>query len=350
MIKFSKPRYRKPGFRVALGAVLLAALVLLMGVFTRLTDAGLGCPDWPGCYGHILWPIDGAEIKQAEQLYPNSIVEPAKAWMEMLHRYLSAMLGMLVIALAIISWRRREMEEYPFRLPTLILFLVVWQSLFGMWSVTLKLLPQVVTFHLLVGMTTFSLLWLLALRLGSRPWPVTYVANCQLQRIKPWLVIMLGLLFVQIALGGWTSSNYAAFACGDFPTCQNQWWPEMDFKNGFDVAQSVGPNYLGGKLETEARVAIHVTHRIGGLVLAILTVIIGATLLRVKNNQVRVLALTMLMLMAVELLLGVANNLLMAPMVTALLHHLFSALLLLVLVTLVTGIWTAKPEYQRQES
>ena len=350
MIKFSKPRYRKAGFGVALVAVFLAALVLLMGVFTRLSDAGLGCPDWPGCYGHMLWPSDVAEIGQAEQLYPNSLVEPAKAWLEMLHRYLAAILGLLVIALAIISWRRRELEEYPFRLPTLILFLVVWQALFGMWSVTLKLLPQVVTLHLLVGMTTFSLLWLLALRLGSRPWPVTSVANHQLQRIKPWLMTLLGLVFVQIALGGWTSSNYAAFACGDFPTCQSQWWPEMDFKNGFDLTQVVGPSYLGGKLETEARVAIHVTHRIGGLVLAVLAVIIGTALLRVKNNQVRLLALTMLMLMAVELLLGVANNLLMAPMLTALLHHLFSALLLLVLVTLVAGIWTVKPEYQRQES
>ncbi len=350
MMTFSKPRYRKAGFKLALAAVLVAALVLLLGVFTRLTDAGLGCPDWPGCYGHILWPSDGPEIVQAELLYPNSIVEPAKAWLEMSHRYLAAILGVLTIALAIISWRRREMEEYPFRLPTLILFLVVWQSLFGMWSVTLKLLPQVVTFHLVAGMTTFSLLWLLALRLGSRPWPITYIAYRQLQQIKPWLIAMLVLLFVQIALGGWTSSNYAAFACGDFPTCQQQWWPEMDFKSGFDLAQSVGPNYLGGKLETEARVAIHVTHRIGGLVLAVLAVIIGTALLRVKNNQVRLLALTMLMLMAVELLLGVANNLLMAPMLTALLHHLFSALLLIVLVTLVTGIWTAKPEYQRRES
>ncbi|WP_461482232.1 COX15/CtaA family protein, partial [Porticoccus sp.] len=312
MIRFSKPRYRKAGFRLALVAALLAALVLLLGVFARLTDAGLGCPDWPACYGHMLWPSGAADIAQAEKLYPDSPFEPGKAWVEMLHRYTAAALGLLVIALAIISWRRREMEEYPFRLPTLILFLVVWQAFFGMWSVTLKLLPQVVTFHLVAGMTTFSLLWLLALRLGSRPWQVSPTATRQLHRLKPWLILMLVALFVQIALGGWTSANYAAFACGDFPTCQQQWWPEMDFRGGFDLAQSVGPNYLGGKLETEARMAIHVTHRIGGVVLGLLAVIICGALLRVKNNQVRLLALTMVMLMATELLLGVANNLLMA--------------------------------------
>jgi len=350
MIRFSKPRYRKAGFKLALMATLLAALVLLLGVFTRLTDAGLGCPDWPSCYGHTFWPGSPEEIAEAERRFPGTKFEPGKAWLEMLHRYAAALLGLMAVALAVISWRRREREDYPFRLPTLILFLLVWQAFFGMWSVTLKLLPQVVTFHLVAGMTTFSLLWLLALRLGSRPWQLGEVAERQLARFKPWLVVLLGALLLQIALGGWTSANYAAFACGDFPTCQGQWWPEMDFKNGFDFTQEVSPSYLGGKLETEARVAIHVTHRLVGLVLAVLTFIIAGALLWVKNNQVRVLAMTLVMLMAVELLLGLANNLLMAPMLTALLHHLFSALLLLVLVALMTGIWTAKPEYQRRES
>lgn len=350
MIRFSKRRYRKAGFGLALAATLMAALVLLLGVFTRLSDAGLGCPDWPGCYGHTLWPSSVEEIRAAEGLFPGSFVDSGKIWLEMLHRYSAAVLGLMAIGLAVISWRRREIEDYPFRLPTLILFLVVWQALFGMWAVTLKLLPQVVTFHLLTGMVTFSLLWLLALRLGSRPWQVSGAAAQQLARLKPWLILVLSALLLQIALGGWTSANYAAFACGDFPTCQGEWLPEMDFKSGFDLTQAVGPNYLGGKLETEARVAIHVTHRFVGLVLALLTVIIACALLRVKNNQVRLLALTMLMLMGVEVMLGVANNLLMAPMLTALLHHLFSALLLLVLVALMTGIWTAMPMYQERES
>jgi cytochrome c oxidase assembly protein subunit 15 len=350
MIRFSKPRYRKAGFHLALWATALAAVVLLLGVYTRLNDAGLGCPDWPGCYGYMLWPSDAGEIAQAEKMYPQSAVEAGKAWLEMLHRYLAAALGALVIALAIISWRRREVEDYPFRLPTLILFLVVWQSFFGMWSVTLKLLPQVVTFHLLAGMITFALLWVLALRLGSRPWQIDMDAQRQLQGLRPWLVVLVIGLLLQIALGGWTSSNYAAFACSDFPTCQNEWWPEMDFKNGFDLMQAVGPNYLGGRLETEARVAIHVTHRLGGLVFAVLTFIIGGALMRVKNNQVRLLTTTLLMLVGGEILLGVANNLLMAPMLTALLHHLFSALILLVLATLVTGIWMARPDYATQES
>ena len=185
MIRFSKPRYRKAGFKLALMATLLAALVLLLGVFTRLTDAGLGCPDWPSCYGHTLWPGSPEEIAEAEHRFPGTKFEPGKAWLEMLHRYAAALLGLMAVALAVISWRRREREDYPFRLPTLILFLLVWQAFFGMWSGTLKLLPQVVTFHLVAGMTTFSLLWLLALRLGSRPWQLGEVAERQLARFKP---------------------------------------------------------------------------------------------------------------------------------------------------------------------
>lgn len=342
MIRFSKPKHQKAGFSLALVATVVAALVLLLGVLTRLSDAGLGCEGWPSCYGSSL---QAGSMETA----PESVLT-STAEIEIFHRYLAAVLGLMVIMLAIISWRRREMEEYPFRLPTLILFLVAWQAVFGMWSVTLKLLPQVVTFHLIAGMVTFSLIWLLTLRLGSRPWELNEKADLQLQRLKPWLLVLMAALLLQIGLGGWTSANYAAFACSDFPTCQGEWWPDMDFRQGFDFTQPVGPSYLGGKLETEARVAIHVTHRIAGLVLAVLTVIIATPLLRIKNSQVRVLTATFVMLMLTELLLGVANNLLMAPMLTALLHHLISALLLLVLVALMTGIWLAKPRYQRQES
>jgi len=342
MIKFSKPKHQKAGFSLAFVATVVAALVLLLGVLTRLSDAGLGCEGWPSCYGSSL---QAGSMDTA----PESVLT-STAQIEIFHRYLAAVLGLMVIMLAIISWRRREMEEYPFRLPTLILFLVAWQAVFGMWSVTLKLLPQVVTFHLIAGMVTFSLIWLLTLRLGSRPWELNEKTDLQLQRLRPWLLVLMAALLLQIGLGGWTSANYAAFACSDFPTCQGEWWPDMDFRQGFDFTQPVGPSYLGGKLETEARVAIHVTHRIAGLVLAVLTVIIATPLLRIKNSQVRVLTTTFVMLMLTELLLGVANNLLMAPMLTALLHHLISALLLLVLVALMTGIWLAKPRYQRQES
>ena len=342
MIRFSKPKHQKAGFSLALAATVVAALVLLLGVLTRLSDAGLGCEGWPSCYGASLQA--GSMDKAPESVLTST------AQIEIFHRYLAAVLGLMVIMLAIISWRRREMEEYPFRLPTLILFLVAWQAVFGMWSVTLKLLPQVVTCHLIAGLVTFSLIWLLTLRLGSRPWELNEKTDLQLQRLKPWLLVLMSALLLQIGLGGWTSANYAAFACSDFPTCQGEWWPDMDFRQGFDFTQPVGPSYLGGKLETEARVAIHVTHRIAGLVLAVLTVIIATPLLRIKNSQVRVLTTTFVMLMLTELLLGVANNLLMAPMLTALLHHLISALLLLVLVALMTGIWLAKPRYQRQES
>jgi cytochrome c oxidase assembly protein subunit 15 len=247
-------------------------VVLLLGVFTRLTDAGLSCPAWPGCYGHFSWLSNADAIARAERLYPDNLIEHQKTMVDMAHRYAAGFLGLLAVALAVISWLRREEEGYPFRLPTFILFLVVWQSLFGMWSVTLKLWPQIVTLHLLTGMVTCSLLWLLTLRLSGREWRLAPEVMDKLGSVKSWLLVVITVVLLQIILGGWTSANYAAFACIEFPTCQGEWWPEMDFKNGFDLTQTIGPNYLGGKLESEARVAIHVMHRLGGLMLALLII------------------------------------------------------------------------------
>jgi heme a synthase len=347
---FNTPKFQKPGFRLALVASLLAIIVVLLGTFTRLVDAGLGCPDWPGCYGKILWVNGADEISQAEALYPESPVEVDKAWLEMAHRFLAGALGLIIVSLAVMSWRQRDNENMPFRLPTFILFLVAWQVLFGMWTVTLRLWPQVVTAHMLAGIATFSLLWLLTLRLDDQRWKMPAEVMGRLTQIKPWIVGAIVIIGIQILLGGWTSSNYAAFACLDFPTCQSQWWPEMDLKNGFNLLQSTGPNYLGGVLESDARVAIHVIHRVGALVTSIYLLILCGFLLSIRDRRTRRMALIIFTVLFMQLAFAVGNIALMAPLITAMTHTTGSVVLLLTLVTLATKVWTAKQEYKRSES
>ncbi len=332
----------KPGFRLAVTATCLALVVVGLGAFTRLRDAGLGCPDWPGCYGHLLWPNADHEIAAAERRFPDAPVATDKTWPEMVHRYFAGTLGLTILALAVIGWRRRREPGYPFRLPLLLGFLVVWQALFGMWTVTLKLWPQVVTLHLLGGISILALLWLLTLRLHGRTWTAGGAAARRLTRLKPWVMVGMVAVLCQIALGGWISSNYAALACGDFPTCHGQWWPAMDFGRGFDLFQEVGPNYLGGLLENEARTAIHVAHRLGAGVVALLSLGLIGALLAIPWESARRLALVLGAALALQIGLGVGNVLLALPLPVAVAHNLGAALVLLVLVTLATRVWTLR--------
>ncbi|MGI9292687.1 MAG: COX15/CtaA family protein, partial [Pseudomonadales bacterium] len=218
----------KPTYRLALLSTLFSFAVIMLGAFTRLADAGLGCPDWPGCYGHLLWPDTAAEVSAAEALFPDAPVEHDKTWPEMVHRYLASTLGLLAIALLIGAWRHRSVTQ-PLKLPLLLLGIVILQGLFGMWTVTLKLWPQVVTAHLLGGFSTAALFYLLTLRLQNSNWRGDSASMNTLRQFKPLVLFCLLVVFLQITLGGWTTSNYAAVACPDFPTCQNEWLPTMDF-------------------------------------------------------------------------------------------------------------------------
>ena len=222
-------------------STIVAFCVVILGAYVRLSDAGLGCPDWPGCYGQLLGVPDSAEeIEQARQNYPQSRVDTAKAWKEVLHRYLAAALGLLILALAALAIINRRHSRQPLALPLLLTVLVIFQGLLGMWTVTLLLKPVVVTAHLLGGFFTLALLWHLALpefRIG-----VLSARRCRLR--FAWGAI--GVLIAQIALGGWTASNYAALACTDFPTCQQQWWPPMNFADAFQPSSEIGTNYEYG--------------------------------------------------------------------------------------------------------
>ncbi|MDM3870814.1 COX15/CtaA family protein [Porticoccus sp. W117] len=324
-----------PGYRLALAATLLAVVVVVLGAFTRLVDAGLGCPDWPGCYGQLIWPDTPEEIARAEAAFPDSPVDNSKTWPEMVHRYCATLLGMVIIGLVMVAFRaRKTLPDYPLKHCIGLLLLVICQGAFGAWTVTLKLWPQVVTAHLLGGFAVLSMLWLLVLRLRNQRWTLNTNESDRLHSLRPWLVGAILVVVGQIALGGWTSSNYAAIACTDFPTCQGHWLPPMDFAQAFDLTQDIGPNYLGGVMDNDARVTIHYSHRIGALLVTAYLLVFCGALLRAKVTAAKPFALAILGALALQVTLGISNVLYIVPLPVAVAHNAGGALLLLTLVTL----------------
>ncbi len=321
--------------RLALAAALLAVVVVSLGAYTRLSDAGLGCPDWPGCYGHLTVPRSADDVRRAEAAYPERPVEPAKAWIEMVHRYFAGALGLVIAAIAVLAWRRRAAPAQGVALPTGLLALVVFQALLGMWTVTLLLKPVVVMGHLLGGFTTLLLLWWLALRNTPLVPPGPPAGGW----LRGWTVAALAVVYLQVALGGWTAANYAALACTDLPTCHGRWWPEMDFREAFVLWRGLGTDYEFGVLDHPARTAIHVTHRLGAVVtLVVVGGLALAALARAAAPARRAAAVVGLLLLG-QAGLGVANVLLSLPLPVAVAHNAGGALLLLALATLLHTLY-----------
>lgn len=315
--------------RLAQFAVALTLVVVVLGAYVRLSDAGLGCPDWPGCYGYMMVTKAVANEPIAAQAFPERPLEADKAWKEMVHRYAAGLLGLVVFTLAWLAWRRRRDPTVPLKLPLFIAALIVFQALLGMWTVTLLLKPVIVMLHLLGGFATLTLLWILVLRRSGLP--AVRVPGA----LRATAAAALLVLVTQIALGGWTSANYAALACPDFPTCQTQWWPEMDFREAFVPWRGIGVDYEGGVLENDARVAIHMTHRMGALLTTFLLALLAFLVLRGQGGALRTAGWVMLGLLAVQVSLGLANVLLSLPLGVAVAHNGVAALLLLSLVTLI---------------
>lgn len=319
--------------RLLLISALLALSVIVLGAYVRLSDAGLGCPDWPGCYGQLDVPQGERQIARANAAYPERPVEVGKAWKEMVHRYLAGVLGLFIVGLAVIAWRRRLQPGQPVFLPLLLVALVVFQALLGMWTVTLLLKPVVVMAHLLGGLTTLALLWWLVLRYGD--YLPTVPITAKIEALKPWVLIGLVLVIGQVTLGGWTSANYAALACPDFPTCQTRWWPPMDFQEAFILWRGTGVSYEGGVLDNDARVTIHMMHRVGAVLLVLY---LGWLTVRVfvnaANGLLRYTALLTGLLVVIQVALGVANVVLALPLPVAVAHNGVAALLILALVSL----------------
>lgn len=354
---------------------LIATLaVIVLGAFTRLADAGLGCPDWPTCYGHLWVPQSADDIASANQAFPDTPVHTGKTWPEQFHRILASSLGLLCLvilfhvvryfparqwslqvgllallilatlarvfvgsqldillilmvlayfgSLAAVPWQSKGLN---LRLPLFVAGWVVLQGLFGMWTVTLKLWPQVVTLHLLGGFTLLSVLWWQSLRLTK------INMTGLIAPVRKLAIAGLVVVIVQIMLGGWTTSNYAALACPDMPLCQGQVWPNPDFAEGFNILQHIGPNYLGGQMDSGGRVAIHLAHRIGAITVTVVLAWLAIALYRLRSTK---LALGLATVLTIQVSLGISNIAFFLPLPVAVLHNLFGALLLLTLITI----------------
>ena len=364
--------------RLAWMAVLLALAIVVFGAFVRLSNAGLSCPDWPTCYGRAAWPTQEHEIAQANATFERA-VETGKAWREQFHRHLAASLGLLILVLSLIAARRRPLgtgsiivgatlvgasiplyigQHYvpaavlalaaelillvgvvrtpggdASRLATVTLMVVVFQAVLGMWTVTWLLKPVVVMAHLLGGLATFSLLTWLAWSTT----PGTGLVQAVAPKLRRMLWIGLGLLIAQIALGGWTSSNYAALACGsDFPKCLGEWWPAHDFREAFVLWRGIGVDYEGGVLDGPARVAIQLSHRL-------LAVLVFGHLLVVSLRMLRTPGLVFCgallgLLLLAQVALGIGNVLYSLPLWVATAHTAGAALLLFVIVGLLARL------------
>lgn len=310
-------------------SLLLAFVVVALGAYVRLSDAGLGCPDWPGCYGHLLGVPDTHEEKaQAALTFPQQPVDSAKAWKEMAHRYLASTLGLFILALFALSLGLRLRRAWH----TTLLLLVIAQGLLGMLTVTLNLKPLVVTAHLLGGMTTLALLvGLNYLQKNDHSHLRSQYTDVSLAS-KTVSVVALLLVLLQIALGGWVSSNYAALACQDFPTCQGQWLPMHDVEQAFTLHRHLGYTSTETLLPLTALQTIHQVHRLGALILSVFVVILAVML--APHAGWRHWSRGLWFLLLLQLSLGVANVLASLPLPLAVAHNVGAALLLSLLVSI----------------
>ena len=307
--------------RLALAGALLAAAVVVLGAWVRLTDAGLGCPDWPGCYGHI---------------YPETTHEFSKALHEMIHRYFASTLGLIIISLLIWAvWNRKERQQ-PLTAVALLFIIVCLQGALGAFTVTKLLTPLIVTAHLLGGLTTLGILWWLSLT------PEVRELSAREAGLRSYALLGLAALLLQISLGGWTSSNYAAAACPDLPTCQSSWWPHMDFRDAFVLWRGLGIDYEGGVLANPARIAIHVTHRIGAIVAGSILIIVGCLCAAAARSR-RLTAAGSLLALAVVLQIGIGVAMVHFgfPLPLATLHNAGAAFLVISMVTVLRALWPA---------
>jgi len=298
-------------------AVVWVFVVIMLGAYARLTNAGLSCPDWPGCYGHFM-------VTQGTQM-------AHKAWSEMVHRYVAGGLGLFIFIITLFSALVAVQRGVSFLVVgALLMLLVIYQVLLGMWTVTLQLLPLIVTQHLVTGMTVLSLLWYLHLKSSPR-WHQSKPVN--ISCFKPWAVIALLLLGCQITLGAWTSTNYTVLSCEGFPVCEAMHW---DFRHAFDLLSPIGVNYQGGTLNDAARMTIQMVHRIGAFVLSGYLILLSIFILAKLKNAflIRTAAYATLLFLFLQLTLGILLVSLRCPVAIGIMHNVGAALLLIMVVTL----------------
>lgn len=318
--------------RLAWIAAASALLIIVFGAFVRLSNAGLSCPDWPTCYGKLTWPTQIHDVATANQAFPDRPVETDKAWREQVHRMLVGGLSLLTLGLGIWAFvRRRDLGRLAI-VPWVACVVIVFQALLGMWTVTLKLLPLVVTSHLIGGLTLFALLAYTALRLTVRA-----AGDQSTVVLKRMVALGIVLLACQIFLGGWTSANYAALACGlDFPTCLGQWHPPTDFHAGFVLWRGVGVDYEGGVLDAPARTAIQLVHRAGAVVVFVYG--LGLAFAAFRRRETKALGIAIALALVLQVALGISNVKFGLPLPVAIAHNGVASLLLFLLLALLVRL------------
>jgi cytochrome c oxidase assembly protein subunit 15 len=314
--------------RLALAGAALAAAVVVLGAWVRLTDAGLGCPDWPGCYGHIFPNAGHAGVQSGSQF--------GKALHEMIHRYFAGTLVVIIACLFVWALRFRRDRDQPLGAVALLFVVVCLQGALGAFTVTMLLKPLIVTAHLFGGLTTLALLWWLSLT------PETRQLSERELTLRKYAWVGLAALIVQIFLGGWTSSNYAAVACPDFPTCQHSWWPRMDYRDAFVLWRGLGLDYEGGVLANPARVAIHFTHRLGALVAGSILISLGVLVVASAGaKRLRNAGGLLVFAVLLQISIGVATVHWGVPLPLATLHNAGAAFLVISMVWLLRALWPA---------
>ena len=318
-------------FRLALTAAFFSYLSVVFGAYTRLSEAGLGCPDWPGCYGRPFAPLTAQDLSRqpAVEKTPEE-----RAWKEMVHRYLSGVLGLLLLRLAWLGWQlKRRKRNQQVLIPLATMLMTFGLSIAGALTVSLQFKPLVMMMQILGGMAILGLLWWIVMReqkfwKSAGPSPVT-------RSLRPRTLAALVIVVLQIALGGWSMVNYAGLACPDFPTCQGQWWPRMDYLEGFTLWRDVGIQYEGKLLDLASATAIHMGHRVGALIALLYVGWLALHVLRVGGqDKLRLYGLLVLLLLAEEVLLGVIQVETHLPLAVAVMHNAMAALLLLGLITM----------------
>jgi len=315
--------------KVTLFTVALTLVVIVLGAWVRLTDAGLGCPDWPGCYGKLTWPKGEDQVLAANIQWAERPVETGKAIREMVHRYAAGILGILVLLLAAFAWRKRNIDPtQPVALPIITLVWISFQAALGMWTVTMLLKPAIVLAHLGGGMLTLALLFWLYLK--TKPDPIRPTLP---ERSLKWPIrIGFVVIVAQLLMGGWVSTNYAALACPDFPTCMGQWWPQTNFSEGFQLWRGVGVDYEGGILDQPSRIAIHLAHRIGAIFVVVYFAYLFWRMFKIPSLVKP--AGVLLVLLSAQITLGILNVVLGLPLWSAVAHNGFAALLVMAMVYL----------------
>ena len=318
--------------KITLFSTIMAFCLIVLGAYVRLSDAGLGCPDWPGCFGTLTVPESQLAIEKAQHTFPEQVVENGKAWKEMTHRYVAGLLGLLVLTIGYLAYKNRKSLKVSIFVPCSLLGIVFFQAMLGMLTVTLLLKPIIVSAHLIGGMTTLAILTYMSYEHFNENSKIILKKNIIFYMARFGLI----LIFIQTFLGGWTSTNYAGLACTDYPTCHGQWIPDMDFKNGFNIFRNLGQTSEGAPISLNALEAIQWTHRIGAITVVFYFGYLSYALMKYK--QLRFEAMLLLTLLAAQFIIGVGNLILHLPVALAVSHNLTAALLVVVITIINTKI------------